>query len=162
MKDGKVQQFDTPLNLYNYPANKFVAGFIGSPSMNFIEGKIIESENITFQSKLGSLSFRIPEKYSKLLSKYKSNSVWLGIRPEDINLKTTNDFSAEDKFEIDAEVNLIEPLGNQLLIYFKCEDEQFIAEHRGFIQISKGSKEKFLLNLNRLSFFDKTTEERIS
>lgn len=161
MKDGKVQQIDTPLNLYNQPANKFVAGFIGSPSMNFIEGKIISSEGIKFQSKQRQLCFTIPEKYLKSLESYVDKSVWLGFRPEDIEIIYDDRDESAYYYKIEAEVNLIEPLGNQILIYFMFEDVQFVAEHRGFISIEKGMKQKFLLNPDKLNFFNTTTEERI-
>ena len=161
MKDGKVQQIDTPLNLYNNPANKFVAGFIGSPSMNFIEGKIFDSGRIIFQSKQNNLSFNVPDKFIKPLSSYKNKSVWLGIRPEDFMLRLNGDYQTEANSEIEVEINLIEPLGNQILIYFTFEEHQLVAEHRGFISISKGTMQKFTLNLDKINFFDITTEERI-
>lgn len=161
MKDGKVQQIDTPLNLYNNPVNKFVAGFIGSPSMNFIEGKIIDSGHIVFQSKQNNLRFNIPDKFIKPLSLYKNKSVWLGIRPENFMLILNESDQSESNNEIEVEINLIEPLGNQTLIYFTFEDNQLIAEHRGFISIDIKTRQKFKLNLNKINFFDSTTEERI-
>ncbi len=161
MKDGKVQQIDTPLNLYNNPANKFVAGFIGSPSMNFIEGKIFDSGRIFFQSKQNNLSFNVPDKFIKPLTSYKNKSVWLGIRPEDFMLILNGDYQVGANVEIEVEINLIEPLGNQMLIYFTFEGNQFVAEHRGLMSIDKGTKQKFSLNLDKINFFDTTTEERI-
>lgn len=161
MKDGKVQQIDTPLNLYNHPANKFVAGFIGSPSMNFIEGKIVDTGRIIFQSKQNNLSFSIPDKFIKQLSSYKNKSVWLGIRPEDFMLILNQSNQSEAYNAIEVEINLIEPLGNQILIYFTFEDHQLVAEHRGYISIAKGTKQKFTLNAEKINFFDTTTEERI-
>lgn len=161
MKDGKVQQIDTPLNLYSNPANKFVAGFIGSPSMNFIEGKIVDTGRIVFRSKQNNLSFNVPEKFIKPLSLYKNKSVWLGIRPENFMLILNESDQSEANNEIEVEINLIEPLGNQTLIYFTFEDHQLIAEHRGFISIDTKTRQKFKLNLNKINFFDSTTEERI-
>lgn len=161
MKDGKVQQIDTPLNLYNNPANKFVAGFIGSPSMNFIDGKIVDTGRILFQSKQNNLTFSIPDKFIKPLSSYKNKSVWLGIRPENFMLMENENYQSENDIKIEAEINLIEPLGNQLLIYFTFEDHQLVAEHRGYISIVKGTNQKFTVNPDKINFFDKTTEERI-
>ncbi|NWF89458.1 MAG: sn-glycerol-3-phosphate ABC transporter ATP-binding protein UgpC, partial [Ignavibacteriaceae bacterium] len=84
MKDGIVHQIDTPLNLYNNPINKFVAGFIGSPSMNFVEGRVIQDNGLTFQSKEKSLILKLTDKYIGKLNNQIGKSVWLGIRPEDI------------------------------------------------------------------------------
>lgn len=161
MKDGRVQQIDTPLNLYDQPANKFVAGFIGSPSMNFIEGKVISSEKIKFQSKQGQVCFTIPEKYLKSLESYVNKSVWLGIRPEDIEIICDGKDESKIDHKVEAEVNLIEPLGNQILIYFMLEELQFVAEQRGFFNIEKGIKKTFVFNPNKLNFFNTFTEERI-
>lgn len=161
MKDGKVQQIDTPLNLYNNPANKFVAGFIGSPSMNFIDGKIVDTGRILFQSKQNNLTFSIPDKFIKLLSLYKNKSVWLGVRPENFILMENENYQSENDIKIEVEINLIEPLGNQMLIYFTFEDHQLVAEHRGYIPIVKGTNQKFTVNPDKINFFDKTTEERI-
>ncbi|WP_337865320.1 sn-glycerol-3-phosphate ABC transporter ATP-binding protein UgpC [Ignavibacterium sp.] len=162
MRDGRVQQIDTPLNLYNEPANKFVAGFIGSPSMNFIEGKIVEFDKFKFQSKNGKFTFNIPDKYLPSLSDYRNKSVWLGIRPEDIFLSYDNEDKINNDYNFKAEINLIEPLGNQTLIYFMFEDIQFVAEHRGFLSIVKGTNKTFVFNHNKLNFFNTTSEERIS
>ena len=84
MKDGLVQQIDTPLNIYNSPSNKFVAGFIGSPSMNFIEGKLYNDEGIKFISNNKQLVIQLNEKQFGNLKQRINTGVWLGIRPEDI------------------------------------------------------------------------------
>lgn len=161
MKDGKIQQIDKPLNLYNNPANKFVAGFIGNPSMNFIEGKIFDSDHIVFQSKHNKLSFNVPDKFINLLSSYKNKSIWLGIRPENFMLMLNENYQSKADNEIEVEINLIEPLGNQMLIYFTFEEHQLVAEHRGIISIDKGTRQKFKLDLDKINFFDMNTEERI-
>ncbi len=84
MKDGIVQQIDTPLNLYNYPINKFVAGFIGSPSMNFIEGTIFSEGGISFKDKSGKLKIKLMNGFEDKLKSFVNKNIWLGIRPEDI------------------------------------------------------------------------------
>ena len=81
MKDGLVNQTDTPLNLYNYPSNKFVAGFIGSPSMNFIEGNVSGS---SFKTNGGELSLSFNGKYTDKLKSFNNKKIILGVRPEDI------------------------------------------------------------------------------
>lgn len=160
MKDGCVQQIDTPLNLYNLPANKFVAGFIGSPAMNFIIGEIIRDSNkLLFQSSLRNLQFVIPEKYIKAFIKYSPKNVWLGIRPEDIQL-TSENVSSTNQSLLRGEIQLVEPLGNQTLIYFNFENHQLISEHHGFIKIEKGTEKEFLIDLNKIHFFDKESEKR--
>jgi multiple sugar transport system ATP-binding protein len=160
MKDGQVQQMDTPLNLYNNPANKFVAGFIGSPSMNFISGEIIKSnDKIIFQSSGKKCEFIIPNKFISSLSKYLNQGVWLGIRPEEI---THEDNSVINSVSIEAEIDLVEPLGNQTLIYFKFEGESLVSEQKGFVNIKKRNTEKFYFDSEKVHFFLKENELRIN
>lgn len=166
MKDGCVQQVDTPLNLYNRPSNKFIAGFIGSPAMNFIEGKLLNSGGrYFFISKQTELTLLIPGKISQNLSEFNNKDIWLGIRPENILIKDEHNLpkNTSDNTEqvISSTIDLVEPLGNTTLIYFNFEDQQFIAEQRGFIEIKKGSKQNFLIDSGKVHLFDKDTEQAI-
>ncbi|MEP0860165.1 MAG: sn-glycerol-3-phosphate ABC transporter ATP-binding protein UgpC [Ignavibacterium sp.] len=162
MKDGRVQQIDTPLNLYNKPVNKFVAEFIGSPSMNFIKGEIIQEDSkLYFQSALKNLTFVIPERFKAPIIKNSIKQVWLGIRPEDIHLKSETVVN-NNRDVINSEIHLVEILGNQTLIYFSFENQQIVSEHRGFVTTNKGSIEEFTIDQNKIHFFDEDTEMRIS
>lgn len=161
MKDGRVQQIDTPLNLYNKPVNKFVAEFIGSPSMNFIRGEIlVENAQLFFQSALKNLTFLIPDRFKAPVIKHSIQQVWLGIRPEDIHLKTENT-RTDNQVILESKIQLIEPLGNQTLVYSTFEDQQIISEHRGFLSSRKDATEQFLIDKNKIHFFDQETELRI-
>lgn len=161
MKDGCVQQVDTPLNLYNFPSNKFVAGFIGSPSMNFIKGEIVqENSQLFFQSSKKNLRFTIPDKFKNSLITKSILKVSLGIRPEDIYLMNESS-KAENKTSFNTIIQLVEPLGNQTLIYSDFEDQQLVSEHRGFINISKGATQEMFLDINKIHFFNEENELRI-
>ncbi len=160
MKDGRVQQVDTPLNLYHKPVNKFVAEFIGSPSMNFIDGKIIKSdEKIIFQSSGKKCEFIIPTKFISSLSKYVNQEVWLGIRPEEISNKEN---LINNSVSIESEIELVEPLGNLTLIYFKFEKENLVSEQNGFVNVKKRNSEKFYFDSENVHFFLKKNEIRIN
>lgn len=123
MKDGYIQQIDTPLNLYNRPANKFVAGFIGSPSMNFIEGKLVEEGGLKFYSAQGSISIPAPDR----LKGFAGTIVTLGIRPEDIyvqqKIMTENPTTAVPNFTLDV----LEPMGNETFVYSRSADGSLVA-----------------------------------
>ena len=96
MDKGVLQQVDTPLNLYDNPANKFVAGFIGSPPMNFIEGKITGADKRIFESSDGSIKIPVTD-----IFEYQKSPVLLGIRPEYVNCKSDGEFSATvENYEI--------------------------------------------------------------
>jgi multiple sugar transport system ATP-binding protein len=156
MKDGVVDQIDTPLNLYNYPTNKFVAGFIGSPSMNFISGTISGDE---FRSSGGGLNFKINHKYEKL-AKAGNKAVWIGIRPEDIHDASAN--TSGDKFaEVDTRLEVVEPMGNEIFLYFYIDKELFTARVPAREKPEAGSSRKLFFDTSKLHFFDMETEAAI-
>jgi len=106
MKDGSIQQVDTPLNLYRKPINTFVAGFIGTPSMNFIEGKILINNGLEFNSLDESFVFLLPEKYIEKLENWSNRNIKLGIRPESFSYEPKNDNSVKIKIKISVYENI--------------------------------------------------------
>lgn len=156
MKDGVVQQIDTPLNLYNKPINKFVAGFIGSPAMNFIEGEITLDNGLNFISKKNGLVFKIPEEFD--LKKFINKPVIAGIRPEDFQVSSQN--SSSQKFEVNIEV--VEPMGNESFVYFIIDDVQCVARIPSDISIKPNQKFSFYINPFKIHFFDVETEKRLN
>lgn len=153
MKDGIINQVDTPMNLYKKPANKFVAGFIGSPAMNFIDGRI--DQKSSFSSNNRSLEFALPNSIKYKLNKYSNLEVTLGIRPEDINL----DFNLPGKIEIHTTISIIEPMGNETFIYFPVDDLQFIARIRPVEHLKILDKISLYINPEKIYLFDKTSGE---
>lgn len=126
MKDGIIQQIDRPIDLYNNPNNKFVASFIGSPAMNFIEGTLVNGDNnkLFFNSEKKQLNIPLSEKHKSRLNSYINKKVVLGIRPENFHLHKL----AESKFsKVNIQVELVEPMGNDTFIYFTLDDIQFTA-----------------------------------
>lgn len=115
MKDGLVQQIDTPLNLYHHPVNKFVAGFIGSPAMNFIKGSLINNGSLMFKEENGALNLTIPDSLPDAVKNYINKPVVLGIRPEDIHV---SDIDKPNYVKGEALVEVVEPMGNEIFIYF--------------------------------------------
>lgn len=114
MKDGLVQQVDSPLNLYNKPTNKFVAGFIGSPAMNFIKGELVQNGSVFFKEEGQDFQLKMSQ-VPEVLAGYIGKPIVLGIRPEDIHL---NETSAGDLTGT-AKVDVVEPMGNEVFVYFK-------------------------------------------
>ncbi len=155
MKDGIVQQVDNPMNLYNSPANKFVAGFIGSPAMNFIDLNLRDENSLT--NKNGEVHFILSGKRKDLLKDYRDKTITIGIRPEDIRLE--NDSS--DSFEIATKVELIEPMGNETFIYLRIENSQFIARVKSSSRLKLGEDIKLYIDANSVYFFDKKSGNKI-
>lgn len=154
MKDGNVMQIDTPLNLYNHPLNKFVAGFIGSPAMNFLSGSIVSSGGMKFAETGTNLSVDIPKPMQKKIAPYMGKELWLGIRPEHIAV------SQSKKSKINGTVEVVEPMGNEIFVYFHCGGSQIVARMVP-TDVDAGSKRDFEFDMSKALFFDKTTENVI-
>lgn len=169
MKDGFVQQIDTPRNLYNYPVNKFVAGFIGTPQMNFYAGKLIkEGDNVRITFDNTEVNLTAPASYfAKADASYFDGQkpVWLGIRLEHISVKDEYPYKAK------CRVSYVEDLGVDSQIYadFNIDSEDTVTESstRLIIKAPAGSFYKtgeiieVSLDLSHLHIFDKETEKSI-
>ncbi|OGU99722.1 MAG: glycerol-3-phosphate ABC transporter ATP-binding protein [Ignavibacteria bacterium RIFOXYB2_FULL_36_7] len=160
MKDGVVNQIDTPLNLYNYPTNKFVAGFIGSPSMNFIEGTLAKNGNLTFKSKKGNLNLSLNKNYENKLNSYANKTLWLGIRPEDIYDPNTVSPSANFT-KVNVNLEVVEPMGNEIFLYFSIDGEQFVSRIPAREKPEAGTAKEILFDTSKLHFFDTDSEKTI-
>ncbi|MFC1542995.1 ABC transporter ATP-binding protein [Candidatus Neomarinimicrobiota bacterium] len=157
LNKGMIQQVDTPLELYNNPVNKFVAGFIGSPAMNFVEGTISANGEVTFQSAL----FQI-QVHDHLASKLKSLSgrdIVMGIRPEHIHIAGKpgdKSLSAPQKIQVDV----VEPVGNEVFLYFSELDKRYCVRMPPDQLYRPGDDIQIAFDPEKLYFFDPHTDER--
>lgn len=159
MKDGIIYQTDSPLNLYNKPVNKFVAGFIGSPSMNFLEGKIELDNGLKFISK--SLSIPLNDNYNNKLKNYTGKNVTLGIRPEDI-YDDSSEVNKEMFFSFHAPLEVVEPMGNEIFYYFILDGTQFTARVTAREKPELNVPQKIYFNSYKFHFFDSETENSLT
>ena len=157
MKDGVVNQVDTPMNLYNKPINKFVAGFIGSPAMNFIEGYITGKENLVFVNADKSISLELLKSQSEALNNLSLKEVYLGIRPEDITIEK----NSSSTIDIEVKIDVIEPMGNETFIYFELGKDQFIARVKPDEKLKVNEKIKLFIDVDKIYFFDKIIGQNI-
>jgi multiple sugar transport system ATP-binding protein len=160
MKDGVIHQVDTPLNLYNLPVNKFVAGFIGSPSMNFIEGKILQDNGVVFKSSGTDLTIKLIGKQEDILRAYLDKNIWLGIRPEDIYDTASMDYKPQ-YYKIETPLEVVEPMGNEIFLYFLIDKVQFVARIPAREMPERGKIRTLMLDRGKLNFFDFETEAAI-
>jgi len=160
MKDGFIQQIDSPQKLYEKPKNLFVAGFIGSPQMDFVDAVVRKIDN-KYYACFGEANILIPEAVmpADVCEKYLDKDVTLGIRPEFINESTDNlsEFSM-----IKGSVDLAELMGAEKYVYFNCEGNKFIAKVPGKSTIVAGDNVEFAVDCLNIHLFDKETEEVIS
>ena len=161
MKDGHVQQVDTPLELYHRPTNKFVAGFIGSPAMNFFEGTIQKSGGLMFREQGGAL-LPLLAKDRKRLGKHLGKDVILGIRPEDIS-RDTSFAASKGRTKIRATIEVVEPMGNEMYLYFttKKDGTQHVARVDVRAKPTAGMTVNLVFDMAKLHFFDRTTDEAL-
>lgn len=155
MRDGKLQQCDHPETVYRYPANKFVAGFIGSPPMNFLEATITDGM-------LDASDFKLPLHKDHPAAKMQGKKVTIGIRPESIfdrNLDSHVKPTAENT--VRAKVDVLEPLGPEYVAYLKLGSHNFIATIDNSTQIKEGADAEFMINLDEVHVFDEETEQAI-
>ena len=160
---GKIMQVDIPLNLYKKPANKFVAGFIGSPSMNFIEGHIEENEKNMLFVFGNERKLVLPKRMEESLKNYIGKEVILGIRPENIGNKITNPEGKNGNF-ISGNVSIVEYMGNEEYVYFKIDGQEFVSriEARKSENLTHGSEGIFYFNMKKAHIFSKETEENLT
>ena len=162
MKDGFIQQVDTPQVLYEAPVNKFVAGFLGSPQMNFIDAYLRKDEYNRYYIEFGSkYTILIPE--SKLvpdLAKYVDREVTLGIRPESVHDEPAYLATANTGI-IDCDVEITEMMGAETYLYLKCGDTSITARVSPSSTAHPGDTIKVGLDPNRIHLFDKETERTI-
>ncbi|MDT8273487.1 MAG: sn-glycerol-3-phosphate ABC transporter ATP-binding protein UgpC [Desulfomonilia bacterium] len=154
MNDGYVEQVGKPIELFERPANIFVAGFIGSPPMNLVAAKIIRWDNSLYLDFNGRLKIPVPEKQDALLKE--NMDVVMGLRTEDFSIDTgTNGFPQE--WKVDGIVEVVEPLGGETNMHMNMQGVRFTARSEGRRIISVGETLRLALNLNHLHIFDATT-----
>ncbi|WP_130889730.1 ABC transporter ATP-binding protein [Fusobacterium ulcerans] len=161
LNKGKVMQVDTPMNIYNFPVNKFVAGFIGSPAMNIVEGELLK-KNEDILVKLDNDVYLVLDK--EKAEKVKDNvgeKIWFGIRPENIKVSDNNKI---EKNRIQGTVSVVENMGNEVYIYFKIGKKEFTARTSTDVikNISFGKKLLFDFNMLNIHIFHYKTEKNIS
>jgi len=157
MKDGLLQQIDSPTQLYDHPSNIFVAGFIGSPSMNFFDATLVESDG---KLEINASGFRleVPPAKAEEWKAHKGKQVIFGIRPEDIHSKQ---YVPPAVLEADmaAKVDVIELMGNEIYLYlFTKDNKQFIARVDPRVRTHTGDDMPLSINMANAHIFDPKTE----
>ena len=158
MNHGVIQQNDTPENIYNKPNNTFVADFIGSPSMNLIEGSLKKnSDKISFVAEGSNLEIPIKGYKFKDKSNQNNKEVFFGVRPEHIFSKKFN----ESNFEITLSAELSEYIGHEQIVTFNYSNQEILAKFPSTSKIEVNKELNLYFDLTQISIFDKNSKERI-
>ncbi len=156
MKDGEILQVDTPLNLYNKPTNAFVAGFIGSPAMNFFKGELVSNGGLKFHS--DGLELQFGKTSRERLADYNLKEILIGIRPEHIFVDKND---SEDKPQISASVEVIEPMGNETFAYMKSGSTTFTMRTQPNVKFSVGDQLNLGIEPDKIHFFNPETDKAV-
>ncbi len=161
MKDGFIQQVDTPQNLYELPCNEFVAGFMGSPQMNFIDCTIGQ-QGKDYTIKFGPYEYKIPANKAEgtEIAKFVGKDAVFGIRPEDVHDEPDFMAKVSDGFA-ECHVDVTELMGAETYLYLECEGNNVTARVEPTSTAKAGDKQKIAFDLNKMHLFDKETEKTI-
>jgi len=157
MKEGVVQQVGEPLELYNQPANRFVAGFIGSPAMNFAAVTVTEA-NGSLVAENSGLRIKLPDETAQRLRSHIGQAVTLGVRLEDL---TVADTTNPDHPFFDAVIEVIEQLGSEILLDMKVGEGVMVASVEPTVRVKVRDKLRVAIRPSGLHVFDAKTEAAI-
>ena len=163
MRDGLIQQVGKPLEIYDEPNNVFVAGFIGSPAMNFFDDCVLLKEDGEYWLQSEIFKVKLPkERVAKFenIEEYVGQEVILGVRPEDIkDVQISPNASPDARFN--AEVEVVEPMGSEVHLYLAKEDKLFVARVDAYTEALEGDEMEFAFDMRKIHLFDRESEERI-
>ena len=157
---GELQQIDTPFNLYHNPRNLFVAGFIGSPAMNFFDATL-KADNGTLTADTGAFTVTIPANIADIYRDHAGQKVIIGIRPEDIH---DVDYQPPGitPSKVEANVDVVEQMGNEMVVYLEADGKTFISRMDPRTQARVGNRMGVAFNVDNVHVFDANTELSLS
>jgi len=162
MKDGFIQQIDDPIKIYEKPLSKFVAGFIGSPAMNFIKVKVIQGENgFTVIEQEDGFKINLKKDEFGFLAPFDKKEVTMGIRPEDITDRIYADIKEAENV-VPATVEAEEPMGSENFVHLRTAGSTLVMKTEGSNRVKPEDKLELIFNTKKLHFFDAETERKIS
>ena len=153
MKDGIIQQINGPISLYDNPANKFVAGFIGSPPMNFVEVEVVKKNNEIFLNE-GMFQLKLPKQFIEKIQPYSNKRMVLGMRPEDIYDKLFYAVGPKDGNSFSATVDVVEPLGSEIYLNLNTGKNIIVVKVDSHNQAKPNQVIELVVNLNKAHLFD--------
>lgn len=159
LRDGILQQLDTPQNLYDHPVNLFVAGFIGAPSMNFFDVTLVE-EDTSLYADGGVFKLEVPADKRQMLLPYKGQEVILGLRPENIHDPRFVPAGIREA-RMKGRVDVTELMGNEIFVYLVAGNTTFIARVDPRSDVQAGDEVQVVVNMDRMKVYDRRTEEAI-
>ncbi|XSG73557.1 ABC transporter ATP-binding protein [Herpetosiphon llansteffanensis] len=160
MRDGLLQQLDSPQTLYDHPVNKFVAGFIGSPSMNFIKGTLTKGDGRLFFDG-GSFAVPIPNSRRAHIESYVGKEVELGVRPEDVHDAALLPPGINGDAVVETTVDVTEPMGSEIYAYLESGQHSIIGRFDPRTSARPGQPIRAVYDMEKMHIFDIATEKAL-
>ncbi|MAG37124.1 MAG: glycerol-3-phosphate ABC transporter ATP-binding protein [Dehalococcoidia bacterium] len=158
LRDGLLQQLDTPQQVYDHPSNMFVAGFIGSPSMNFVEARLTGTpDDIWVDAE--SFKVQVPEQHRSVLAEHLDKEVFFGVRPEDLFDPKYSPPDITDNSGFKAQVDVTELLGSLIYLYLLVGDHQMVAVVDPRTEFKTGDDVTMMMDMNKMHIFDRHSQE---
>jgi multiple sugar transport system ATP-binding protein len=159
ISSGVLQQLDTPQNLYDYPDNLFVAGFIGSPAMNFFPAKL-RRDNGKLMVDAGSFAVAIPDKAAETYQAHEGKNVIFGVRPEDVHDPAFQPANVHTE-NIEAQIDVTELMGNEIFLHMVAGDHSFVGRIDPRSNLRVGDKAQIAIDMDNFHIFEADTEKAI-
>jgi multiple sugar transport system ATP-binding protein len=161
MKDGEVQQVAPPLEVYHNPVNKFVAGFIGNPPMNFVDVRVEVVKDAVVLRHNNSFSLTPLKDVGDRLRPYVGRDVTMGIRPEDLYDRLFYTYKVSEGQTFKAMVDVVEPMGSEIYLYVKVHTTDLVVRVPAYVRAEPHQPMELVVNLERLHLFDKDTGQTL-
>lgn len=160
MKDGILQQLDTPQTLYDNPANMFVAGFIGSPSMNFFEATLQRRDG-GLMVDLGKFALPVPPSKVDAIADHAGRKVYFGIRPEDVHDSKFHPVGVSEEAHLTSSVTVLEPLGSEVYAFIDAGGKEMVSRLDPRTQAKVGQPLEVIVDMAKMHIFDTETEKAL-
>lgn len=161
MRDGILQQLDSPQMLYDTPTNMFVAGFIGSPAMNFFEGTLRRGDGALLVD-AGAFAIPLTPHHAELVGKYIDRPVYFGIRPEDVHDARYVPSGTNELAQMDVNVTITENMGSEVLAYVTAGGKEFVGRLDPRTSAEPGAPLRIAIDMSRTHLFDRETEAALT
>ena len=157
MRDGRIEQVGAPIEVYDWPSTRFVAGFIGTPPMNFLAGRLAEDDGgVVFEGH--AFTYRLPREAGDRVRGGIGREVEFGVRPEDL----TEPEETEEGAHIPCKVQIVEALGSEQLVYVQVGDDTMICRRDSHLVIKSGDTQRLIAKPSRIHIFDRETGVNLS
>lgn len=160
MRDGVLQQIDTPKNLYDYPANMFVAGFIGSPAMNFFDARLGRA-NGSLVVDVGAFALPVPKEKGEALSSHIGKEIIFGIRPEDIHDSQFVPRGVNEDAKLQAHASVVEIMGSEVFVYIDRGEKEFVGRFDPRSAVTTGQKLEAVVDMSKMHVFDSESKHAL-